>query len=57
MIEPRHRLELIAKALRYCGQIVTRELLRVQFHYEVGKDPEPSDLDHVLRQVAREAEK
>ena len=53
-LEPRIRLELIAKAHRFCGDIVTRESLRVQFHYETGKDPEARDLDHVLRKLANE---
>jgi hypothetical protein len=56
-LEPRIRLELIAKAHRFCGDIVTRESLLVQFHYETGEDPSSSDLDSVLRQFAKEAER
>ena len=53
-IEPRVRLEPIAKAHRFCGDIVTRESLRVQFHYETGKDPEAQDLNYILRGLARD---
>ena len=48
-LEPRVRLQLIAHANRHCNEVVTRESLRVQFHYETGKDPEPRDLDYVLQ--------
>ena len=51
------RLKLIAKSMRHCNEIVTREALRVQFRYETGSDPAAQDLNVVLRQVAREAEK
>ena len=47
----RERLLLIAKANRFCQEVVTRESLRSQFHYETGTDPESRDLDHVLREV------
>ena len=57
MLEPRTRLNLIARAHRFCGDVVTREALRVQFHYETGKDPESHDLDLVLRDFAREVAK
>ena len=50
-LEPRVRLQLIAHAHRHCGDIVTRENLRVQFRYETGKDPEPRDLDYVLQRT------
>jgi hypothetical protein len=50
-LEPRTRLQLIAHANRHCNEVVTRESLRVQFHYETGKDPEPQDLDYVLNRV------
>ena len=56
-LEPRTRLTLIARAHRFCGDVVTREMLRVQFHYETGKDPESHDLDLVLREFAREVAK
>jgi hypothetical protein len=55
-VTDRIRLELIAKAHRFCGDIVTREMLRVQFHYETGKDPESRDLDSVLHQFAKKVE-
>ena len=57
LMESRERLKLIARAYRMCGDVVTREGLRVQHHYETGKDPESRDLDAVLREFAREEAK
>ena len=56
-LTPRERLNMIALAIRHCDTVVTREALRVQFHYETGVDPNAGDLDHVMRWVAREAER
>lgn len=47
-LEPRERLELIARALNYCCGEVAREELVAQFRYETGRDPGDRDVDAVM---------
>ena len=39
-LPPAMRIALIKKALKDCGQPVTKEAVREQFHRETGEDPE-----------------